>query len=637
MRAVIMILGLWCGAAAAQSGDTVFGGAGAGFESAVDLPASDAQAARFLTRATFGPTLADIAQLRAVGYTAWLDQQMSTAPTLQRPPVEATIAQAVLTDTRNGPFYRRFRLENWFKTQLSAPDQLRQKVAYALSQILVVSDATVLDDNPIGVAEYNDILLRNAFGNYRALLGEVTRSPAMGVYLSHLRNRKTDWTYVGNVLTPSQLQPDENYAREIMQLFSIGLIARDLDFSPILVGGVTVPTYTQDTITNTARVFTGLSFGCTGPETIGTITLNRNCGCTGTACNFAPVLFNQNPPRYAANNNVSALIHPDAYRPMVCYPRYADTGRSATGQDNYSILAPPYDRKRIIDGLEIGPSPVACYTNTPAADRQACIDYCDDQVDTVVDALANHPNVAPFIARQLIQRLVTSNPSAPYIRRVAEVFVDDGHSRRGNLDAVVRAVLLDPEAMSDTPAPSFGKLREPMLRLIAVWRAFGAQTGSSGLTGMTEPETPFLQRPLGAPSVFNFYEPDYQPPGALQDAGLYAPELQISNESSVVSTSDSLWSNFSAGYTFVGSNTTSFAVPANSAYLPATVIDALPSAHAALVDALDLRLMAGTMSPGMKTKLVALLDGPMAATDKRRKALDLIHLIAISPEFAVQR
>jgi len=602
-------------------------------------PSSDADAARFLTQATFGPTPAAIAEVRAQGYPNWIADQRSRAATLQRPVVEQQVATQVLSDPRQGPFYRAYRVERWFNTSVNAPDQLRQRMAFALSQILVVSDVGALDNNPLGVAEYHDILLRNAFGNYRTLLGEVTRSAAMGAFLTSLRNQKTDYTLdAGGNLVAGLIAPDENYAREVMQLFSIGLVERNRDFSPILSNGAPVPTYTQDIITDTAKVLTGYSYDCTGPATVNGIAINRNCGtCTGAACRFSTTLFFANPPRYAVPGIVTALIHPDAYRPMVCYPRYADTGRSATSANSYAVLPAPNDAKELIAGVSVPPSAAACYTGTPAADQQACIDYCEDQLDTLLDALFLHPNVAPFVSRQLIQRLTTSNPSGGYIDRVAAVFENDGTGTRGNLGAVAQAILLDPEARAAVPADNFGKLREPLLKVTALWRAFGALPGTNGAYGLTSPERSLIQRPLGAASVFNFYEPDYQQPGEIADAGLVAPEFQILDESSAISSSDAFWRMVFSGYTATSPTTTTFTTPATGGYLPPAQLDVLPADNAGLVEALNQRLLYGSMSSTLRGKLVALLEADLAGAEPRRKALDLIHLISISPEFAQQR
>lgn len=602
-------------------------------------PATDADAARFLTQATFGPTPGQIAEVRNLGYAAWIDQQRGVTPSLHRPTIEQQIAQQVLTQPLNAQAYRVYRQERWFNTALYANDQLRQRVAYALSQILVLSEVGTLDNNTIGVAEYNDILLRNAFGNYRDLLKEVTLSPMMGSFLTSLRNQKTDWTInTSGTLVPGLIQPDENYAREVMQLFSIGLIERNRDFSPILQNGQPISTYTQDLVTSTAKVLTGHAYQCTGPATVNGITLNRNCGCTGPACQFSTTMFFSTPPRYVGSfngmNNVTALAHPDTYRPMVCYPRYADTGRSATATNGYAVLPAPNDRKQLLAGISIAPSPVACHTGTAAADQQACIDYCNGQVNTLLDSLFFHPNVPPFMSRQLIQRLTTSNPSPGYIDRVAATFEDNGSGVRGDLGAVVKAILLDPEARAASPAPTFGKLREPILRLTAVWRAIGVVNGANGANGVNT-ERGLGQAPLRAPSVFNFYEPDYQQPGEIANAGLYSPEFQILNETSFITVSDELWRRIFSGYNVNGAATT-FAVPAGAAYIPPTAIDALPTDHAQLVDTLNTRLLNGRMRATMRTKLLALLNGEMAGADHRRKVLNLLHLIAISSEFAVQ-
>lgn len=620
--------------------DIIFGQRASGFETPpAGTPANDAEASRFLTQATFGPNLVDIGELKSIGYQAWIDAQFGANPTLHRPDLEQQVAADVAVTPRNAQAYRAFRMERWFAVSLNAPDQLRQRMAYALSQILVISDIGALDNNPIGVAEYNDILLRNALGNYRNLLREVTLSPMMGIFLSSFRNQKTDWTLDGNNQpVPGLIAPDENYAREVMQLFSIGLIERNRDFSPILAGGQPVPTYSQDTITQTAKVMTGLAYACNaGPVQFGSITLTRNCAnCVGTACNFNNTVYFGQPPRYAVPPIVTALIHPDGYRPMACYPRYADTGRFQTAANNYAVLPAPNNQKTLVGGVTVNPSSVPCHSGTPGADQQTCINYCNDQIETLITTLFMHPNAAPFMARQLIQRLTTSNPSPAYIDRVAAVFENDGTGARGNLGAVARAILTDSEARNP-PAANFGKLREPLLKVTALWRAFSAQPGSNGQYGLVAPERFLAQRPLGAPSVFNFYEPDYQQPGEIASANLYSPEFQILDESTSISTSDQLWARLFAGYSAPNATTTNFAVPANAAYLPPSELDNLPAAHADLVQALNVRLMYGAMSPAMQGKLIALLDSGNAGSTTRRKALNLIHLIAISPEFAVQR
>lgn len=600
---------------------------------------SSGEAARFLTQASFGPTDATVSEVQTKGYAQWIDDQRALAATLHRPLTEQRIAAQVLVDPQNAQAYRAFRVQRWWETALAAPDQLRQRVAFALSQILVISDVGALDRQPIELSEYYDILVRNAFGNYRDLLRQVTLSPMMGTFLTHLRNQKTDWTIdARGVLVPGVVSPDENYAREVMQLFSIGLIERNRDFTPVLGGdGQPLATYTQELVTNTAKVLTGFSYDCSNaPASFGSITLNHNCGgCTGNACRFSSTAFFSVIGRYAASGNVTALVHPDSYRPMVCYPRYTDTGRSATAANGYAPLPAPNNEKTLLAGIKVGSSPVPCHAGTPASDQGSCINYCDTQLSTLLDSLFLHPNLPPFVSRQLIQRLTTSNPTPGYIDRVAAVFENDGSGVRGNLGAVIKAVLLDPEARTVFPSSNFAKLREPLLRYTAIWRAFNVQQPATGYN-FNNPERVVQQRPLGAQSVFNFWEPDYQAPGELADAGLFSPEFQLLDESTFITAADDLWRKIFAGYNTNNATTTPFSAPTNAAWLPPSAIDALPAGHDALVEALNQKLMYGQMSSTLRDKLVAVLNGPLAGTDLRRKALSLIHLIAVSPAFAVQ-
>lgn len=595
------------------------------------------KAARFLTQASFGPSPAAIDEVRALGPAAWIDQQLGLVPTLQRPTVEQQIAAAVAIDPRPAGQQIVFRLDRWFSSALYAPDQLRQRMAFALSQIMVVSDLSQLGGLPTVVAEYNDILLRGAFGAYRDLLREVTYSPAMGIFLTHLRNQKTDWTLDadGN-LVAGPIQPDENYAREVMQLFSIGLSELRLDGTPIEQNGLPLATYDQGLITQTAKVLTGLSYDCSGPATLGSITLNRNCGRQDDSTRFfSPTVFFSTPSRYAVPGILTGLAHPDFYRPMKCFPRYADSGRSATSANNFAVLPAPDDRKVLLAGVTIPPSDVACHSGTGGADQQTCIDYCDNQVGTLLDTLAAHPNIGPNFARLLIQRFTSSNPSPGYIERVATVFEDDGNGVRGNLGAMLRAILLDPEARA-TPARHFGKLREPLLKLTALWRALQAQPAPNGFVGAIDTDRFLAQRPLAAPSVFNFYEPTYTQPGPLTDAGLVGPEFQILNESTAITSSDGLLAILFNGYQVDANERIRTVNPQPYATIPPSVLDTLPQEAAGLVEALDNTLLYGRMPASMRSRLIALLDGDMATADHRLRVLLLTHLIAISPAFAAQ-
>ncbi len=576
------------------------------FEQPFDTPANEAEAARFLTQATFGPTRNEITALRSGSLTGWINGQIATPPTLARPYLETLSAQGV-------PMSQNQRMDRWFHTVVTRPDQLRQRMAFALSQILVISDRNdAISQDWAGVAEYWDILARDAFGNYRDLLEKVSLSPQMGRYLSHWRNQKAN--------PSSNTSPDENYAREVMQLFSIGLFERNNDYSLVLDGmNNPIPTYDQDVVTEMAQVFTGFSYTCPTPA--------------GTCNTYTGI--NSGPATYA---------------PMVCFPRYKDTSS-----------------KIIVAGLTLPAGPACDPTPGNQAGIDACFTYCNNDLDGALDVLFNHPNIGPFVSRQLIQRFVTSNPSPQYIDRVATVFNNDGSNRprtRGNLDSVIYAILLDEEARVAPAANSTaGKLREPLLRLTAMWRTFGAVPGictgtciSSGSPppagveelrmGSRSPESSFAQRPLGAVTVFNFYEPDYQQPGAITNANLFSPEFQIVNESSVINASNELWNRLWNGYSVASSGLdVNFAatLPNTSSYIPPTNLDLLPSTNDAMIEEMNLRLMygsmSGTLSPttGMKGILKNMMDFGMSSMSKRQKALLLTHLILISPEFSIQR
>ncbi|MFK8024116.1 MAG: DUF1800 family protein [Ilumatobacter sp.] len=409
-----------------------------------------ADAVRFLQRASFGGTPQEVERLQTIGIDAWIDEQLGLQPS-------QTHHQRRLADTR-------FNSSIW-QSYLSDNDQLRKRVAYALSQIMVVSRNEV---NERRVAVYADLLEEHCFGSYRNLLEAVTRSAAMGEFLTYNRNRRAD-DRRGTV-------PDENYAREVLQLFSIGLWELNADGTRRTDGsGAPIPTYDTDDILGLARVFTGFE---------------------------APSIDDDNA-RYrlpmASDSSFSE--------------RYHETGE-----------------KRFLG------------TIIPASETRTL----DESLTTALDTLANHGNVGPFISHQLIQRLVTSNPRAQYVQRVAAVFADDGTGQRGNLAAVVRAVLTDDDAWQATPPDTFGKLREPVLRFTTVARALGVSTSHLPwpLDDLGDAATELGQHPFTPPSVFNFYRPGFVPPQSpLGDAGLTAPEMQIANETTAIG-----WVNYVARF-----------------------------------------------------------------------------------------
>ncbi len=443
-----------------------------------DIPASRAEAARFLTQATFGPTAADIDSLMQLGYSAWIDNQFGLPATSHLAYWDAADAAIKAVTPTSGADQDQVWQSFW-KQAATGPDQLRQRVAFALSEIFVISaqDSGVAGQ-PRGLPNWLDMLGSKGLGTYRSLLESVSLSPMMGLYLTSLHNQKADSS--GRV-------PDENYAREVMQLFSLGTVKLNPDGTPVKVNGATVDTYTPADIVGMARVFTGWSWACSA--------LNSSC-------------FN-----YGSTGGVA---DPDRMvKPMIAYPQYHST-----------------EAKQFL-GVTIA----AQATADPAA-----------SVKVALDTLANHPNTGPFISRQLIQRLVTSNPSPTYVRDVAAVFADNGAGVRGDMKAVIKALLTHAEARQTSGTQ--GKLREPVLRLGAYLRAF-PHTSDTGnwRVGNTDSASGSLgQTPLRAGSVFNFFRPGYVAPGSrTAAAGLVAPELQLLNETSVSGWVNFMRDNLSAG------------------------------------------------------------------------------------------
>jgi uncharacterized protein (DUF1800 family) len=381
-----------------------------------DDSANPNQAARFLTQATFGYNSNEVAFLQSTGYAGWITSQLSMPATHALTNVLAH-PYSDPTDLYQSPDW----FNAWWQNSITAPDQLRQRVAFALSEIFVVSENGVLVNNADELSSYYDMLVDNAFGNYRTLLEDVTLHPAMGNYLGMLNNNE------GSIITG--LHADENYAREIQQLFSVGLNRLWPDGSLILNSQDNlVPTYNQNEIMGYAAVFTGWSYYQTNT-----------------------------PPKWTAGYNGT--------NSMVLVPSHHDLG-SKLVLDNV-VLPPAY-----------GNQMVTSTTNTA---------YCQQNLEKALDAIYNNQNVGPFICRELIQRLVTSNPSRDYVYRVTQVFNDDGTGVRGNMAAVIRAILLDYEARSPDliTQPTYGKQREPLLRVTELARAFPAPPTVSGTYSQT--------------------------------------------------------------------------------------------------------------------------------------------------------
>ena len=436
-----------------------------------------AEASRFLAQASYGSNPKDIKALTGRTANEWIEAQFL------RPPFSLLNAMRYWRQ-RRGPEGNKnvSELEDahnaWWVSTIQQ-DQLRQRVAFALSQIFVVSSAGVVGEYPKGLVSYYDTLVRGAFGNFRQLLQDVTLHPMMGMYLTYIGNRKERFDSTGKITQA----PDENYAREVMQLFTIGLEQLNLDGTPKKdAQSRPIPTYSNNDVIGLARVFTGWSW---------------NGGRLTHECFFRA--------GYCAENTNERET-----RPMVAYDQY------------HSTLEKRFLGTTIAEGQ-----------SRTTADLKVAL-----------DTLFNHPNVGPFIGRQLIQRLVTSNPSPAYVRRVASAFNNNGQGVRGDMKAVIRAVLLDEEARGDNARkqPSFGRIREPVLRFTHLMRALEAssRTGYWGI-GRTDVPGNLNQTAMRAPSVFNFYRPGYSPAGTpVARAGLVAPEMQITQESSVAGYADYL-------------------------------------------------------------------------------------------------
>jgi uncharacterized protein (DUF1800 family) len=524
---------------------------------------SKADAYRFLNQATFGATEADAQNVIALGYEAWIDQQLQRPASLELPHVQQVFA----TYPPGADFTKLHedRVDIWLRHALHAPDQLRQRVAFALSQIMVISQSSALVGYPWGCASYYDMLTQNAFGNFRDLMENVTLHPAMGVYLSMLGNQKPDVAH--------NIRPDENYARELMQLFTIGLVELNLDGSVKTDGsGQPLPTYDQDIVQGFAHVYTGWTYS--GASSFATA---------------LPTIANQ-------------------IRPMQAYPEQHATGT-----------------KRLL-GYPGAVSSVIPAGQTPEQD-----------LDAALDNIFNHPNVAPFIAQRLIQHLVTSNPSPQYVERVARKFNDDGTGRRGNLAAVVKALLLDSEAREAPATATAGKLKEPLLRLTQLWRAYDASSRSGkynvqNITGLIG------QAPLQAPSVFNFFSPFYAPPGEIANQGLVAPEMQITTEYL-----SSLWTDYVFALAFCYTTTPIQGCPPVPPALQPDLVTidasdelALAADPQALVDAIAGKLVGGPLSNALSTEARSMVERAPANQASLRVA-EALYLIASAPEVALQR
>lgn len=444
--------------------------------------------------------------------------------------------------------------ESFSSQAVQGPDQLRQRVTFALSELFVVSDRDAnVRNNPDGLASYLDLLSQHSFGNFREFLEAVTLSPTMGVYLDMAGSSKS---------IPEQgINPNENYAREILQLFSIGLYELHPDGSLHLDhDNQPIPTYDQDVVKAFARAFTGWTLG------------DQN---------------QRNPQRFFRPERNFRI-------PMASWAIYHAT-----------------DEKRLLDG------------NVLRAGQSAQMD-----LDQALDVIVNHPNVGPFFCRFMIQRLVTSNPSPAYVYRCGQAFANNGTGARGDMKAVLRAILLDYEARATTVAarPDEGHLREPAVRLIGLLRTLDAKPRAGRwrvLNQLDRAGQSTSETPLRAPTVFNFFEPSYALPGEIAQAGLVSPEFQIATETTVVGAAN-LHHNLL-------SRTGPFTFNLAPFQSPQVANDE------ALLDRVDLLLFAGAMSDSTRGTLRTALADPDFPRTADQRVLTLLWLASLTPESVVQK
>ena len=416
------------------------------------VQASLQSAARLLDQATFGPTLTDIQHVQTVGLQGYLNEQFAlpatTEPDIATPPPTLCASNTIPCQQAE-----------WWQAAITAPDQLRQRVAFAMSEMFVISSNSV---NARAVTPYQNILLNDAFGNFYTMMKDVTLSPGMGAYLNMLNSAKPTGTQIAN----------ENYARELMQLFTIGLVMLNQDGTPQLdASGNPIPTYTEAQVQAFARVYTGWTYA--------------------TATGGVPTSFPNNTANYDS--------------PM------------AAVESQHDMAA-----KTLLNG-----------TTLPAGQSSS------QDLTGALTNIFNHQNVGPFVCRQLIQHLGTSNPSPAYVARISAVFANDVTGIRGNMKAVVQAILLDPEARAGDTNPSFdgGHLREPMLYMTNIIRGLGftflgagAGTGPEYYYTLGNYSTLLSEKPYASGSVFNFFPPNYVIPGSTTNA----PEFSIENTASAI-------------------------------------------------------------------------------------------------------
>lgn len=520
-----------------------------------EQPAS-ADAARFLTQATFGiQSTRQIADTQQKGFARWLWEQFNTGFNLHTSYLDQQKLRNV-DDKGVARAQDEMSYEAVWQQWLYEPGQLRARMAFALGQIVVISNIAP-DLRPYAMSSYMDMLNRHAFGNYRDLLRAVALHPAMGYYLNMVNSERDN--------AETGAHPNENFAREVLQLFSVGLVKLNQDGSQQVDGaGRPVPTYDEAVVQGFAKAFTGWSFA--------------------------------NATRFGKADESADEAWVAPMKPFA---------------DRHSP-----ESKLLLDGVTLpaGQSP-------------------EKDLDDAISNIFNHPNVGPFVGRQLIQRLVTSNPSPAYIARVTAVFNDNGAGVRGDLRAVVSAILLDAEARAPVASTRYGKQREPVIRFANFLRAFNARSasGRNAIHYLEDADNGLGQSPLLAPSVFNFFSPNFRPAGAIAQAGLVAPEFQITTETTVVGGLNFFAQLFNQGGYGWGENELRLDLE------PLKALAASPDALIAELNALFFNQgMSARLQARMKTMLSAITSADPARQASRRVRAALT-LTSLSPEFVIQK
>jgi uncharacterized protein (DUF1800 family) len=529
------------GESSPTNGGPVAGAPPAGAPPTAALP-TEKEAQKFTAQAMLSPQPADVASIQQNGFNAWIDAQFAIPQSKSR---WQWLVDAGFNVIANQNSQVGFDQVVWMKL-LTSPDELRQRMTLALSQIIVIGiDGLPIQFRQFAAANYFDILEENAFGNYRTLLEKITASPAMGSYLTYRGNQKADAS--GRV-------PDENYARELLQLFTIGLYELNLDGTLKLVNGKPDETYGQDDISNLARVFTGWDYA----------------------------------------NNVNTTADRNALPMALTASRHSPEAKVFLGK---TIPAGT-------DGVT--------------------------SLKMALDHIFAHPNVAPFVGKQLIQKFVSSNPSPAYVQRIAKVFNDNGSGIKGDLKAVLKAILTDVEATTASTSATSGKLKEPLLRFIQWAKAFGATTNAAApvdqwkIGNLSDPASKLGQSPGRSPSVFNFFRPGYVPPASqFATLNLTAPEFQITHESSVVGYLNFMQSSIINGVGDVKPNYTPWLSKTTNT--------------TALVAELNTLLAAGALSATTQSSIATAVASLANVTDadKTKRVQAAIFLVMASPEYLV--